>query len=112
MSNLSMTLNVLGENLEVLEKLWKDKQIKLINLEIPEFSFRFHINKNDNIHKNEVQDIRLSDEYCINLTTNHYYPLLWFKELFEVKYDIGFGITIEFPSQKKKLFKSAQRQRN
>ncbi len=38
----------------------------------------------------------------INLTTNHYYKLLWFRASFEVKYNIGFGIPIEIPSQRKK----------
>ncbi len=68
----------------------------------------------------------------INLTTNHYYKLLWSNESFEVKisqskkkiliksvhkqeigllwssesfqlkYNIGFGILIDFPSQRKK----------
>ena len=37
----------------------------------------------------------------INLTTNHYYKLLWSSESFEGKYNIGFGIPIEFPSKKK-----------
>ena len=40
-----------------------------------------YYNKNDNIHKNEVQNI-------------------------------GFGIPIEFLSQRKKLFNSVQKQRN
>ena len=39
----------------------------------------------------------------INLTTNHYYKLLWSSESFEVKYNIGFGIPIEFPHQRKKF---------
>ena len=69
-------------------------------------------NKDDNIHKNEVQDIRLSDAYWINLTTNHYYELLWFRESFEVKYNIGFGIPVKFPSQRKKIFKSVHKQGN
>ena len=30
--------------------------------------------------------------------------LLWFRESFEVKYNIGFGIPIEFPSQRKKNY--------
>ena len=38
----------------------------------------------------------------INLTMNHYYKLLWFIESFEVNFNIGFGIPIEFPSQRKK----------
>ena len=29
--------------------------------------------------------------------------LLWSSESFEVKYNIGFGIPIEFPSQRKKI---------
>ena len=30
--------------------------------------------------------------------------LLWFSQSFERKYNIGFGIPIEFPSQRKKKF--------
>ena len=42
-------------------------------------------------------------EYHIknNLTTNHYYKLLWSSESFEGKYIIRFGIPIEFPIEKK-----------
>ena len=36
----------------------------------------------------------------INITTNHYYKLLWSSESFEVKYDIGLGIPIENPSHR------------
>ena len=39
----------------------------------------------------------------INLATNHYHKLLWSSESFEVKYNIGFGIPIKFPSQRKKI---------
>ena len=46
-------------------------------------------NKNDNIHKNEVQDIKRNWTYVVHL-------------VFEGKYNIGFGIPIEFPSQRKK----------
>ncbi len=53
---------------------------------------------------------RISYYIKINLTTNHNYKLLWFRESSEVKYNIGFGIPIEFPSQKKKLFKSVHKQ--
>ena len=45
---------------------------------------------------------RISYYIKINLTTNHYYKLLWSSESFEVKYIIGIGIPIEFPSQRKK----------
>ncbi len=38
----------------------------------------------------------------INLTTNHYNKLLWFRELFEINFNIGFEIRIEFPSQRNK----------
>ncbi len=63
-------------------------------------------NKND-IHKNEVQDIRWSDElprvhHIKSKLTNHFYKLLWSSESFELKYNIGFGIPIDFPSQRKK----------
>ena len=37
--------------------------------------------------------------------------LLWSRESFEVKYNIGFGIPIRFAS-KKKILKSNQKQRN
>ena len=46
----------------------------------------------------------------INITTNHYYKLLWSSETFEVKYNIGFGIPIDFPSQRKKIVKSVHKQ--
>ena len=36
-------------------------------------------------------------------TTNHYYKLLWSSESFEINFNIGFGIPIEFPSQRKKI---------
>ena len=46
----------------------------------------------------------------VNLTTNHYHKLLWSSESFEVEYNIGFGIPIEFPSQRrKKIFKSVNK---
>ena len=32
---------------------------------------------------------------------NHYYKLFWFSESFDVKYNIGFGIPINFTNQKK-----------
>ena len=32
----------------------------------------------------------------VNLTTNHYYKLMWFSESFDVKYNIEFRISIEF----------------
>ena len=38
--------------------------------------------------------------------------LEWFRESFEVNYTIGFGIPIEFPSQRKKLLKSVLKQEN
>ena len=46
---------------------------------------------------------RISYYIKINLTANHYYKLLWSSESFEVKYNIRFGIPIEFPSQRKYL---------
>ncbi len=38
--------------------------------------------------------------------------LLWSSESFGVKYNIGFEIPIEFPIQRKKIFKPAQKQQN
>ncbi len=38
--------------------------------------------------------------------------LLWSSESFEGKYNIGFGIPIKFPSQRKKLLKTVQKQQN
>ncbi len=39
--------------------------------------------------------------------------LLWSSQSFEGKYNIGFGISVKFPSQRrKKIFKSVQKQRN
>ncbi len=35
---------------------------------------------------------------------------MWSSELFEVMYNIRFANTIEFPSQRKKLFKSVHKQ--
>ncbi len=32
----------------------------------------------------------------------HFYKLLWFRDSFEVNFNIGFGISIRFPSQRKK----------
>ena len=74
-------------------------------------------NKNDNLHKKfkisddqtNIDKYRLvsniTDYHIISkliLTTNHYYKLLWFRESFEVKNNIGFGIIpIKFPSQRK-----------
>ena len=57
-----------------------------------------------NIDKNRLAAniTEISYYIIINLTTNHYYKLLWFRESFEVKYNIGFGIPIEFTSQRKK----------
>ena len=60
-------------------------------------------NKNDNIHKNEVKFKPVHKQEI---------GLLWFSESFEVKYNIGFGIPIEFPSQRKKVFKSVHKQGN
>ncbi len=37
---------------------------------------------------------------------------MWFSESFEVKYNIGFGIPVEFTSQRRKKLKSVQKQRN
>ena len=34
---------------------------------------------------------------------NHYYKLLWSSESFKVKYNIGFGISIQFQSQREKI---------
>ena len=49
----------------------------------------------DKYNKSEIlQNIIL---YEINLTTNLYYILLWFRESFEVNFNIRFGIPIEFP---------------
>ncbi len=53
---------------------------------------------------------RISYHIKINRTMNHYYKLLWSSESIEVKYNIGFGIPIEIPSQRKKRFKSAHKQ--
>ena len=58
-------------------------------------------NKNDNIHKNEVQDIRNNE-----IMHKQEIGLLWTSESFEVKYSIGFVIPIEFPRQNKKIWKS------
>ena len=33
-----------------------------------------------------------------------------FRESFEINFNIGFGIPIEFPSQRKKIFKSVHKQ--
>ncbi len=41
----------------------------------------------------------------INLTTNHYYKLLWSSESIMGKYNIGFGIPIKFPSPGSHLVK-------
>ena len=46
----------------------------------------------------------------INLTTNHYYNLLWSGESFEIKYNIGFGIPTNFQVKEKNLFKSVNKQ--
>ncbi len=35
---------------------------------------------------------------------------MWFSESFEVDFNIGFGIPIEFPSQRKKILKSVHKQ--
>ena len=53
-------------------------------------STKMIINKNDNIHENEVQDIKKFD-FCGPVS-----------HLAGVKYNIRFGIPIEFPSQRKK----------
>ena len=53
-----------------------------------------------NIDKLKYYSISYHDK--INLATNHYYKLLWSIESFEVKYNIGFGIPIEFPSQRRR----------
>ena len=50
-------------------------------------------NKNDNIHKNEVKFKPVHKQEI---------GLLWSSESFEVKYNIGFGIPIEFPSQRRR----------
>ncbi len=47
----------------------------------------------------------------INLAMNHYYKLLWSSESFEVNFNVGFGIPIEFPSQRKKLVKLVHKQK-
>ena len=54
-------------------------------------------NKNDNIHKNEVKFKPVHKQEI---------GLLWSSESFEVKYNIGFGIPIEFPSQRRAPRKS------
>ncbi len=46
-------------------------------------------NKNDNIHKNEVQDIRRNWTFVVQLA-------IW------GKYNIRFGIPFKFPSQREK----------
>ena len=37
------------------------------------------------------------------ITANHYYKLVWSSESFEIKFNIGFGIPIEFPSERKNI---------
>ncbi len=37
---------------------------------------------------------------------------LWFRESFEVNFNIGFRITIEFPSQRRKIIKIGPKTRN
>ena len=58
-------------------------------------------------------NIRLSCYIKINLATNHYIKLLCSSESFEVKYNIGFGITIQFTNQRIFfLLKSVHKQEN
>ena len=56
--------------------------------------------------KTNIDKYRLSTKISvylkINLATNHNYKLLWSSESFEVNFNIGVGIPIEFPSQRKK----------
>ena len=42
-----------------MPKVWNT----IIIIELARLTLNVEKNKNDNIHKNEVQDIRLSDEY-------------------------------------------------
>ena len=46
---------------------------------------------------------------AVNITEDKEIRLLWSSESFEGKYNIGFGIPMEFPS-KKKLVKSVHKQ--
>ena len=53
---------------------------------------------------NSCKYYRISYYINLNLTTNHYYKLLWSSESFEVKYNIGTGIPIEFPNKREKTY--------
>ncbi len=51
----------------------------------------------------DKQILKYSYYIEINIATNHYYKLLWSSESFEVNFNIGFGIPIEFPSERKQI---------
>ena len=57
-------------------------------------------------------NFQVKEEKIVKSVHKQEIGLVWSSESFEVKYNIGFGIPSEFPSQRKILLKSVQKQRN